>query len=118
LIRWNKDKEKLMKKLLLTILIMGVLGICASEAMGQVTPRADRRQRNQTHRVNQGINSGEITRREARSVRRSTRSAKRYERRAKADGKVTWKERARLQHKENKASRKIYRVKHNNRTRN
>ena len=107
-----------MKKLLITMMAIGVFGICASEVMGQVTPHADRRQRNQAHRVKQGINSGEITRREARSVRHSTRSAKRYERRAKADGKVTWTERARLQHKENRASRNIYRVKHNGRSRN
>lgn len=107
-----------MKKFFSVLIVTGLFAVFAMAAAGQVTPGADRRQRNQKHRVKQGIRSGEVTRVEARSIRRSTGSARRYERRAKSDGKVTWKERARLQHKENKASRKIYRTKHNNRNRN
>jgi hypothetical protein len=41
------------------------------------------------------------------------RKAKRYKDKAKSAGKVTWKERAELQHKEKQASRKIYRMKKN-----
>jgi hypothetical protein len=106
-----------MKKLLFTLLLTGIIGASAAAAVGQVTPGADRRQRNQKYRIENGIKSGQITKREAKSIRRSVRSAKRYERRAKSDGKVTWKERARLQHRQNVASRKIYRTKHNKRTR-
>lgn len=106
-----------MKKLLIMIVVAGSIGVFAESSIGQITPGADRRQRNQRHRVKNGIRSGEITKHEAKSIRRSTRSAKRYEARAKSDGKVTWRERARLQHKENKASRKIFRTKHNSRTR-
>lgn len=107
-----------MKRLLITFLVTGMIGTSATAASGQVTPGVDRRQRNQKYRITNGIKSGEITKREARSIRYSTRSVKRYERRAKSDGKVTWTERARLHHKQNVASRKIYRTKHNNRTRN
>ncbi len=100
-----------MKKLLLTIIALGLFGVFAN---GQI----DKRQRNQTHRVKQGIKSNEITKREAKSIHKSTKEAKRYEAKAKSDGKVTWKERARLQHKENQSSRKIYRTKNNKRDRN
>jgi Ni/Co efflux regulator RcnB len=104
-----------MKKILLTIIALGIFGVVA---FGQITPGADKRQKNQKHRVKTGVKSGEITKREAKSIKHSTKSAKRYEAKAKSDGKVTWKERARLQHKENKSSRKIYRTKHNKRDRN
>ena len=107
-----------MKKLLLTIMVLGLFGIFANTSYGQITPRADKRQKNQHHRIKTGVKSGEITKREAKSIKHSTKEAKRYEAKAKSDGKVTWKERARLQHKENKASRKIYRTKHNKRDRN
>lgn len=106
-----------MKKLLLT-LIIAAFGICAANAFGQTTPRADKRQKVQKHRVKQGAKSGEITKREAKSIKYSAKSANRYEKKAKSDGTVTKKERARLQHKQNKTSRKIYRTKHNGRDRN
>lgn len=97
---------------------MGLMGAFAIISFGQITPRADKRQKVQKHRIKSGLKSGEITRREAKSIKHSYKSAKRYEKRAKSDGKVTWKERARLQHKMNKTSRKVYRTKHNNRDRN
>lgn len=96
---------------------MGLLGIFAANVFGQSTPHADRRQKNQKHRIKTGVKSGEITKREAKSIHKSEKEARQYEKKAKSDGKVTWKERARLQHKENKSSRKIYRTKHNNRDR-
>ena len=107
-----------MKKLLFTLMVLGIFGIFAASAFGQSTPHADRRQKNQKHRIKKGVKSGEITKREARSVHKSEKEARQFEAKAKSDGKVTWKERARLQHKENKASRKIFRTKHNNRDRN
>ena len=106
-----------MKKLLL-VLIIAIFGIFAANAFGQTTPRADKRQKYQKHRIKQGVNSGEITKREAKSIKYSVKDAKRYEAKAKSDGVVTKRERARLQHKENKTSRKIYRTKHNGRDRN
>jgi Tfp pilus assembly protein FimT len=107
-----------MKKILLTIVISGLMAIFAVAAFGQETPGADTRQKNQKHRIKQGGKSSEITRREAKSVKHSYKSAKRYEAKAKSDGVVTKRERTRLKHKENRSSRNIYRVKHNNRNRN
>ena len=107
-----------MKKLLLTLIVLGLFGLMTNESYGQTTPRADKRQKNQKVRVKRGVKSGEITKREAKSIRYSSKSARQYEAKAKSDGKVTWKERARLQHKQNKTSRKIFRTKHNGRDRN
>jgi hypothetical protein len=107
-----------MKKLLLTLMIVGFFVALTNESFGQETPRADKRQKNQKQRIKQGAKSGEITKREAKSIKRSSTQAKRYEKRAKSDGKVTWKERARLENKQDKTSRKIYRTKHNKRDRN
>jgi len=108
-----------MKKLLLTLIITGLFGIFATDAFGQQrTPRVNKRQSNQKYRVRQGVKSGELTRREAKSIRRSTQRTKRYEKRAKSDGKVTRRERVRLNRMENRNSRKIFRKKHNRRDRN
>lgn len=107
-----------MKKLLLTLMILGLVGIFANESYGQETRRADKRQKNQKQRIKQGAKSGEITKREAKSIKRSSTNARKYEKRAKSDGKVTWKERVRLENKQDKTSRKIYRTKHNKRDRN
>lgn len=106
-----------MKTLLMILTIFGTFAFIAEESSAQVTPRADRRQRIQSNRIRSGVRSGQVTKTERRSIGRSVRSANRLERRAKSDGKVTWKERARIQHRQNKTSRKIYRTKHNNRTR-
>ena len=107
-----------MKKLLLTLMITGLFGCFATAASGQRTPRVDKRQSNQKYRVKQGVKSGEITRREAKSIRRSTKRTNRYEKRAKSDGTVTRRERVRLNRMENRNSRKIFRKKHNRRDRN
>ena len=107
----------MLKRKLLITAVSGLL-IFSVGVFGQQTNRADKRQKNQKHRVKQGVKSGEITKREAKSIKYSAKSANRYEKKAKSDGKVTWKERARLQHKQNKTSRKIYRTKHNRRDRN
>ena len=104
-----------MKKLLLTLLMTGLCGIFADGADAQQTPRVDRRQQNQKTRVRRGVKSGEITKREAKSIKRSTERTRRYEKRAKSDGVVTWRERTRMNRMQNRTSRKIYRKKHNRR---
>ena len=76
------------------------------------TPNIDKRERRQSKRIEQGVKSGELNQREA--ARLEAREAKLHadEAKAKADGKVTPKERAKLQHEANKTSRHIYRQKH------
>jgi len=81
------------------------------------TPRIDRREANQHARIQQGVKSGSLTRPEARNLRHGQRHVRRMERRAKADGVVTTRERARITAAQNHQSKKIYRKKHNARTR-
>jgi len=76
------------------------------------TPRVDQRQANQDRRIDQGVASGELTRREARRLDRQQAAINGAESRAKADGTVTAQERRRLQRKQDLASANIARQKH------
>ena len=82
------------------------------------TPVVDQREQNQEKRVEQGIKSGELTKGEAAHLEAQQGKIKVDEAKAKADGKVTAKERAKLKREQNRASRNIYRKKHNKRDRN
>ena len=75
------------------------------------TPVVDQRQQNQKARIKDGVASGELTGRETAQSVRDQRRIRRTERRAKSDGVVTDKEKAHLQHKQNKASRQLKRNK-------
>lgn len=88
---------------------IALLGI--THANAQTTPRVDERQQNQQQRINQGVRSGELTRVETKEARQNQRNIKRSERRAKSDGVVTQRERARLNHKQNRASLELKRDK-------
>ena len=76
------------------------------------------RERHQQQRINQGIRSGELTRREARRLEAGEARIRTDERVARADGTVTPRERARLQRELNRESRSIYRQKHDGQDRN
>ncbi|MCL5966364.1 MAG: hypothetical protein M1550_04005 [Deltaproteobacteria bacterium] len=82
---------------------------------GPSMPVVEQRQENQQKRIGQGIPSGELTPRETIRLEREQAGIERAERRAEADGTVTPKERVRLKRKQDKASRDIYRLKHNRR---
>ena len=76
------------------------------------TPGVDQRQMNQERRIDQGVASGSLTEREANRMERGQQHVDNIENRAKSDGVVTNRERARLQHAQNVESRRIYRQKH------
>jgi len=82
------------------------------------TPRLDARQENQRERIVNGVESGELTARETRRLAAGQVHVNRVERRAKADGVVTARERAHLQHEANQQSRRIHRQKHDGQKRN
>lgn len=84
----------------------------AASAPGANTPRIDQRQAKQERRIDQGIASGELTQREATRLERQQTAINQAEEKAKADGSVTAKERKRLTHAQNHASRNIYLQKH------
>ena len=72
---------------------------------------------NQQDRIKQGVQSGALTNKEASNLERGQARIDRKEARAGADGHIGAREQARIQKAENKQSNKIYREKHNNRTR-
>ena len=72
---------------------------------------------NQQNRIEQGVQSGALTNKETANLERGQARIDRKEARAGADGHVSAREQARIQNVENNQSKKIYREKHNNRTR-
>jgi CRISPR/Cas system-associated endoribonuclease Cas2 len=75
------------------------------------------KERNQMLRIQQGIYSGELTRGEARVLRKEQRNIRRLKRHFLRDGRLSKRERRTLRYRYKRASRHIYRLKHNYRTR-
>ncbi len=76
------------------------------------TPNIDQRQINQQQRIDQGVQSGSLTNREATHLEKAQDRIQGMEDKAKSDGNVTAQERKRLQQAENMQSRRIYNQKH------
>jgi hypothetical protein len=72
---------------------------------------------NQQSRIEQGVQSGQLTTKETSRLERGQARVDRAEARAGADGHVGPREQARIQHRENVRSEHIYRDKHNRRQR-
>jgi len=68
---------------------------------------------NQQNRIEQGLQSGQLTKKEVSKLERGQARVDRAEARAGADGHVTAGEQARIQNHENAQSKHIYRDKHN-----
>ena len=80
------------------------------------TPNIDQREANQQARIQQGIQSGQLTSQEANHLENGQAHVQAMEDKAKADGKVTRAERQKLIKAEDKQSHRIYRKKHNAKT--
>lgn len=95
-------------------LLAVLLGALTLPAFAQTpaTPNLDKREANQQRRIDQGVQSGQLTPREAARLERREAKLNADEAKAKADGVVTPKERARLQAEANHNSRAIAREKH------
>jgi hypothetical protein len=104
------------KTTLLAGLGLALMVVAGSASAG--TPRYDARQAHQQQRIVNGVKSGELTARETRRLAAGQVHLNRVENRAKADGVVTARERAHMQHEENQQSRRIYRQKHDAQDRN
>ncbi len=100
-----------MKRILITVSGMTLLMNGFVYAQTE-TPVIDQRQMNQEQRIDQGISSGQLNRREAGRLDRQQDRIDRMEDRANADGVMTRKERARIGTAQNRASRHIAREKH------
>jgi hypothetical protein len=101
-----------MKKISL-IVLAGVVASLVSSAALAGTPRIDRREACQRARIAEGRRSGALTRGEKARLNAGQRRVHRMERRAVADGIVTRGERRRIGRAQDRESRAIYRLKHN-----
>ena len=95
-----------------TIAALISAAIIAPAAAQTATPGVDKRQANQEARIQQGVQSGQLTPKEAAKLEKGQAKVQAKEDKAKADGVVTAKERARLAKAQKKQSRKIYKEKH------
>ena|SRR6266850_4299938 len=99
-----------MKQMLLAVSVLVLMtGMAFAEAE---TPVIDQRQANQEQRIDQGIASGQLNEREANRLNKQQEHINKMEDRAKSDGVMTKKERARIVAAQDRASRHIAREKH------
>src|SRR5664279_6104515 len=84
-------------------------------AQSTAIPGFDQRLANQEQRIQQGLQSGSLTPREAARLEKGQERLRKMEEKAKADGRVTGRERARLTRAENLQSARIYRQTHDGR---
>ena len=107
-----------MKKTYLNLatVIVGVLAVTsvsyADTQRRARDPGVNARQHNQRDRIQQGVRSGELTRREAGRLSHEQRDVRQLERAYRSDGALTGAERRDLHQEQNAASRHIYNQKH------
>jgi len=100
-----------------TVIAVAVAGLFPVAASAQTVGSEVQRDVNQQQRIEQGIQSGQLTNREAAKLERGQARVNRAEARAGADGKVGPNEQRRIQKAENRQSKRIYREKHDAQTR-
>lgn len=103
-----------------SLIAKSTLAVFTLALSGQVlagTPVLDERQQNQKIRIKQGVKSGELTKKETAKLAQGQKQLRKMERKAKADGVVTKKEKAKLHKKANKESAKIAKNKHDKQSR-
>jgi hypothetical protein len=93
--------------------VIAVTFAFAGSAFAQTaTPGIDKRQANQEKRIDQGVKSGELTKREANRLEKREDKLQKDKEKAQADGVVTKKERRQLNREANRDSKAISRQKH------
>lgn len=103
-------KRTIVSLLCSAALCVTIIPINAVAAKNKATLRE--RNHNQQERIEQGVKSGELTRRETLRLEKEEARIRTDEDLAKADGKITAEERERLNKELDKASHNIYEEKH------
>jgi len=106
--------KRLPQMFLAATILVATLGAGAASANPR-TPRIDRREARQHARIAQGIHCGRLTRGEALRLRAGQRRIQRMEWRAKRDGRVSMRERYRMNRALDRESARIFWLKHNRR---
>ncbi|MBI4852352.1 MAG: hypothetical protein HY819_11200 [Acidobacteria bacterium] len=100
----------------MSISLLFVLAFTTFAQQNTNTPKVAKRQKNQQERIADGVKDGELTKKEAAKLEAREAKIQQDKKEAKADGKVTKKEKAKLDREQDRASRKIYKQKHDAQT--
>lgn len=95
-----------------TAIAIAVGTLFAGAAFAQSNYSIEQRDRMEQERIERGIESGRLTQREADRLLSERAQIERMERRARADGVLTQRERARIVHAQDRLARDIYRESH------
>ena len=95
-----------MKNVLLSSVLVLVFGLSAEAHRNQS------RERNQQSRIRNGVQSGELTQKEAKKLRKGQRKVDRLQKGAMEDGVLSPEEKARIEKAQDRQSKRIYRQKH------
>jgi hypothetical protein len=96
----------------LVIASLPALAFAQAAPATPATPGIDKRQAEQQKRIDQGVQSGQLTKREAAKLEKGQAKVQRMEDKAKADGVVTAKERKQIAREQDKQSKRIAHEKH------
>ena len=99
-------------------IVFAVVSLAQTSGPGKKTPGIKHRQKHQQKRIGQGVRSGELTLKETIKLEKEQKEIQEDKKEAKSDGTVTKDERKEIHQDQNKASRHIYRAKHNRKDRN
>ena len=102
-----------MKKVFAVTALIAFTGLVVVQPV--LADRGAGRHFKQDKRICQDIESGELTRSETRQLVKQQKRIRKYKRIAWADGTLTGQERVRPERQQNKASKHIYRLRHNKR---
>ena len=92
--------------------------LLAAPVLAQNTADVVQRNANQQERIEQGLQSGQLTTKEASQLEKGEARIEKMEQRADANGKMTDAEKRRIEQAQNKESQQIYQDKHNAQTGN
>ena len=105
------------RNLIVAGLVLAFVSVASVSNAQTQTPVVRERQENQQKRIGEGVKNGELTAKETRHLEAREVKIQNDKKEAKADGVVTARERAKLNREQNRASRAIYRQKHDAQTR-
>ena len=96
-----------------TKIILSMAALCTLATAIPAEARINQRQDRQQHRIATGINNGNLTARETAGLAKQQASIRKFERQSRADGGgLSPAERARIEQRQDRASKNIYQQKH------
>lgn len=99
-------------RIALTVVLSSLVAGTALAQGTPSTPRIDARQERQAERIDKGVESGQLNKREAARMEKGQARVQKMEDRAAADGKMTKGERRRIEHAQDTQSARIAKQKH------